>query len=199
MGERGLRGLIARLGSAGRELDARAHAFYLRRDGPLRPAPWIEAAPEREALAPFLAPAGHALDLGCGGARNAIHLAHAGWRVLGVDLYPWTVARARARVRAAGVDARVHVVRGAATELEVPEAGFDLALDVLGPASDLRARDLAQYARGVARSLRPEGRLLMQTFLRDEELGPLQSHLRCLETTEDPLARWLVYAPHSGR
>ena len=49
---------------------------------------------------------GRAVDLGCGEGADAIHLAREGWEVLGVDISPTAVARARAAALEAGVDDR---------------------------------------------------------------------------------------------
>jgi SAM-dependent methyltransferase len=48
------------------------------------------------------APAGLALDIGCGAGRNAVPLARQGWRVLGIDLSWPMLSAARDRVRAEG-------------------------------------------------------------------------------------------------
>lgn len=52
-----------------------------------------------------LAP-GRAIDLGCGEGADAIWLARQGWTVLGVDISPTAVARARGGALEAGVDER---------------------------------------------------------------------------------------------
>jgi glycine/sarcosine N-methyltransferase len=51
------------------------------------------------------------LDVACGTGQHAIALARAGYRVLGVDVSPEMIARARENARAAGVEARF-AVRG---------------------------------------------------------------------------------------
>lgn len=52
-------------------------------------------------------PAGRALDLGCGEGADAIWLAEQGWSVLGVDVSPTALDRAREDADARGVGARV--------------------------------------------------------------------------------------------
>jgi trans-aconitate methyltransferase len=52
-----------------------------------------------------LAP-GRAIDLGCGEGADAIWLARQGWQVLGVDISPTAVTRARGAALEAGVDGR---------------------------------------------------------------------------------------------
>jgi trans-aconitate methyltransferase len=59
--------------------------------------------PTMVALVGDLAP-GRAIDLGCGEGADAIWLARQGWRVLGVDISPTAVTRARGAALEAGVD-----------------------------------------------------------------------------------------------
>jgi trans-aconitate methyltransferase len=49
---------------------------------------------------------GRAIDLGCGEGADAIWLARQGWQVLGVDISPTAVTRARGAALEAGVDGR---------------------------------------------------------------------------------------------
>jgi trans-aconitate methyltransferase len=49
---------------------------------------------------------GRAVDLGCGEGADAIWLARQGWRVLGVDISPTAVVRAKGAAVEAGVDDR---------------------------------------------------------------------------------------------
>lgn len=73
-------------------------------------------------------PPGRALDIGCGRGIWTIELARRGWDVTGVDNVPAAVARARARIAAAGV--RADVVRGDITSLRSAIDGrFDLFWD----------------------------------------------------------------------
>jgi SAM-dependent methyltransferase len=60
--------------------------------------------PEEEMLlARHLAPGRRLLDVGCGAGREAIGFARAGLEVVGIDVAPAMVARARERARAAGL------------------------------------------------------------------------------------------------
>ena len=47
-------------------------------------------------------PPGRALDIACGEGRNAIWLAHRGWRATGVDFSSVAVERARRLAKVAG-------------------------------------------------------------------------------------------------
>jgi SAM-dependent methyltransferase len=172
-------------------LPLEVHLFYAR--AYLKPggAPWERAEPEREALQPFLQLGGRALDLGCGGGRNALHLAAAGWTVEGVDVYRGPLRRARRRAQDRGLGARARFLRAAAsTHLEASAARYDLILDVLGPASDLPTSQLGRYGAALAARLAPGGCALVYTFLEAREVGPLFGALEVSAAHEAPPGRW---------
>ena len=97
---------------------------------------------------------GRAVDLGCGTGTHAVYLAGRGFDVLGCDLAPTAVARARERARAAGVGARFVE----ADLLASPDLGrgFDLAFD-RGVYHVLRLEDPQPYLELLGRTLRPGG------------------------------------------
>jgi len=74
-------------------------------------------------------PYGPALDLGTGSAIWGIRLARRGWQVTGVDIVEKALARARDRVRQAGLDMRI--ARGDVTDLRGAGvgSGYRLVLD----------------------------------------------------------------------
>jgi len=102
-------------------------------------------AREQEGRTP---PFGDALDLGCGSGIHSVELARRGWRVTGVDDVPRAIRRARARARAAGVEARF--VRGDITALDDSSLGRDyrLVLD-FGAVHGVPERQRAAVGRGV--------------------------------------------------
>ncbi len=107
-----------------------------------------------------------ALDLGCGAARNAGPLAALGLEVIGTDSSAPMLAAARARVDAAGLGGRVHLVRAAMDALPLEAASADLLVahgiwNLARSAAELR-RSLAEAAR-VAR---PGAGLFVFTFSR---------------------------------
>ena len=53
---------------------------------------------------------GRVLEVGCGSGRVAVPLARRGYRVVGIDVFPLFVERARERARSEGVDAEFLVV-----------------------------------------------------------------------------------------
>jgi SAM-dependent methyltransferase len=71
-------------------------------------------------------PPGDVLDLGCGTGSLTLLLAQHGHRVVRVDLSPNTVDRARRKIAAAGIDARVMV--GDATAPPPLDHSFDTVL-----------------------------------------------------------------------
>ena len=68
---------------------------------------------------------GRAIDLGCGEGADAIWLGRQGWTVLGVDISPTAVARARGAAVEAGVDGRVTFEAHDLSEWE-PDGEIDL-------------------------------------------------------------------------
>jgi SAM-dependent methyltransferase len=107
-----------------------------------------------------------ALDLGCGAARNAGPLAALGLRVIGTDSSAPMLAAARARVDAAGLGGRVHLVRAAmdALPLEAGSADLLVAHGIWNLARS--AAELRRSLREAARVARPGAGLFVFTFSR---------------------------------
>ena len=107
-----------------------------------------------------LAPGSLVMDLGCGYARHAVHLAKWGYKVICLDLSRHLLERARGRVSRFGVGDRVELVRADMRSLEY-ESEFDgiyMFFTTFGYFSD---RDNARVLEGVARALKPNGVLLI--------------------------------------
>lgn len=107
-----------------------------------------------------LDPAGHLLDIGCGGGM-AIQMAAAraeSGRVVGVDYAPRMAAQARRRNRALIRAGRAEVVLGSVSALPFPDGAFDQAYSIEtfyfwpDPEADLRE---------VLRVVRPGGRVAL--------------------------------------
>src|SRR5262249_30789649 len=94
---------------------------------------------------------GVALDAACGTGRHSGYLRARGHRVIGVDMSPGMLARARARVPDG--DFR----RGDLVALPLDDASVDLAVCALALA---HCDDLGPPVRELARVLRPAGRLV---------------------------------------
>ena len=138
--------------------------------------PWDTGTPdthlveliERGAVKP-----GRALEVGCGTGTNALWLASKGFDVLGVDISPRAIAKAKAKVEAAGARVQLAVVDFLSAEIE--RAPFDFVFDrgVLHVFDD--AADRAKFARNVARALDKGGQWLSvagSTEGPDREFGP---------------------------
>ncbi|WP_306052100.1 class I SAM-dependent methyltransferase [Natronococcus wangiae] len=69
-------------------------------------------------------PRGTALDLACGGGRNAIFLAERDFDVTGIDVSDEALAHARRRADDAGVD--VDFVRADANDVDLEEGAYDV-------------------------------------------------------------------------
>lgn len=134
--------------------------------------PWDAELPPPEVLATVetLQP-GRALDVGCGYGRASIYLAQHGWQVAGVDFIETAVVEARRRAAAAGVETAVAFYVGPVTDLSFLDGPYDLALDV-GCMHSFDASQLAAYAAGLRRLVRPGGLYLLFAHLRNETAEP---------------------------
>jgi 2-polyprenyl-6-hydroxyphenyl methylase/3-demethylubiquinone-9 3-methyltransferase len=103
-------------------------------------------------------PEGRMLDVGCGTGFLLEQLARRGYRGVGIDLSPESVAIARRRLEDLGVADRVRVDVGSA--YEPPEGPFDLVTltDVLEHLEDPRA-----CLRAIRERLAPAGLLVVST------------------------------------
>lgn len=108
------------------------------------------------------------LDLGTGTgavAERAAALVGPSGRVLGVDISPEMLARARRRVTTRGLT-NVAFREGRAEALPVEDAAYDA---VLASLSLMYVIDRAAAAREIARVLRPGGRSMITWFLLNDE------------------------------
>jgi ubiquinone/menaquinone biosynthesis C-methylase UbiE len=77
-------------------------------------------------------PAKPILELGCGTGRVALPLAQRGSIVVGIDRSASMLARARVRVRRAGLQSRVKLIRGDIRHLPFPDKTFPLVMAPYG-------------------------------------------------------------------
>jgi SAM-dependent methyltransferase len=139
--------------------DAALRAYYTRGDEQDRlatPLGTVERERTKEIVGRHLPrPPARVADVGGGPGRYAVWLAGLGYEVVLRDLMALHVEQASAAARAAGlvIDAAV----GDARDLDLPDAGFDVAL-LLGPMYHLTARaDRLRCLDEVRRILRPGG------------------------------------------
>ncbi len=103
------------------------------------------------------------LDLGCGTGRHSIELAKRGYRVVGVDLSPSQLERARAKAAEPG--AQILFQQGDARSLAFSRE-FDLVIMLCEGAFPLMETDEMnfQILQNAAKALKPGGKLIFTTL-----------------------------------
>ena len=134
---------------------------------------------------------GPILELGVGTGRLAEPLAAAGHAVVGVDLDPAMLERARRRMDAAGVDVagNVELVEADLLALDLPDAGrFRLGFIGLNSLFLLATRDRQRDALAVlARHLAPDGLAVVDIWLPDtDDLARFDGRLGLEYVRADP-------------
>jgi len=115
-----------------------------------------------------LRPPARILDVPCGYGRHAIELARRGFAVTGVDASDVQITRGREKAASAGVpvDLRQLDARHLAFDGE-----FDVAINMFLSFGYFETdEDHLAMLRGIARALRPGGRLLMEFWNREYEI-----------------------------
>jgi ubiquinone/menaquinone biosynthesis C-methylase UbiE len=134
-------------------------------------------------------PGDEVLDVACGTGNATIRAAHAGGRVVGLDLTPELLATARARADAAALD--IAWVEGDAVELPFDDESFDVVLSCFGC---LWVPRHAVTARELARVLRPGGRLGLTNWTPEGGFGAFAQmvgrHLPPPPDVADPPPLW---------
>lgn len=134
-------------------------------------APWDIGRPQPVLvrLAAEGAIAGAVIDVGCGTGENALHLAKNGLDVLGIDLAPTAIARARQKAAERGVRAWFEI----ADALDLGSLGrtFDVAID-FGLFHVFSDADRVPLERGLRAILRPGARYFFMCFS-DEQPGDM--------------------------
>lgn len=116
-----------------------------------------------------LAPGIELLDVGTGsGGTIAIPAAHAGAKVVGLDITPELLEHARRH--AADADVEVEWIEGDAAELPFEDASFDRVVSTFGA---MFAPDHARAAAELVRVCRPGGKVLMTSWVNDGFVGEM--------------------------
>lgn len=111
--------------------------------------------------------ASHALDVGCGAARNAVPLAGDGWTVFGTDTSGPMLEAAAGRARQSAGAGRLHLAAAAMDALPVADGWADL---VVAHGIWNLARSADEFRRAVregARAARAGAALFLFTFSRN--------------------------------
>ena len=108
---------------------------------------------------------GNAIDVAMGQGRNAVYLASQGWAVTGIDLSAVGVETARAAAAHRGLEIDARIVGH--HDFDFGEDRWDLMVFTYAP---VRLTDPAMVGR-VRKALRPEGRIVAESFRRPDE-GP---------------------------
>ncbi len=154
------------------------------------PPPWDTGRPDDhlvEMVRAGTVPPGRALEVGCGTGTNAVWLAEQGFDVLGVDLSPLAIQKARARAAAAGRPCRLEVVDFLSGD---PPAGpFDFVFDrgCFHVFDDAERR--ARFAGRVAALLAPAGlwlSLVGSTEGAPRDVGPPRRSVRDIAAAVEP-------------
>jgi len=113
------------------------------------------------------------LDLGCGAGDNAIELARRGYRVLGMDLVPEALRRARESAARAGLTQPPEFLVGDALKLEESGVEAETVLDC-ALFHIFEDEERPAYVRGLEAVLVPGGRLHLLSFseLETRQPGP---------------------------
>ena len=113
-----------------------------------------------------LQPASRLLDIGCGAGRNAVPLAHAGWRVVGSDLSSAMLTAAAGRVKTEAPPNQVDLILAPMESLPFASNTFDF---IVAHGIWNLARSAHQFRTAVheaARVARPGAPLFLFTFSR---------------------------------
>jgi len=139
---------------------------------PYNQLPWFDPDPSPVVVGAveggFL-PAGAAvLDIGCGAGSNVLYLARKGFRAHGIDISPGAIRAAEARAQAEGLT--IDVRTGDALAIADPAESYGGLVDI-GCFHTIPIGRRPDYAREVARILRPDGSFVLSWVAREHE-GP---------------------------
>ncbi len=124
-------------------------------------APWDIGKPQPGFVEAADRITGSILDAGCGTGENALFFAKRGQQVTGIDYLEEPIKRARQKAADRGLSANFLVMDALALQ-ELPQV-FDSVIDC-GLFHVFRDPDRKQYVEGLARVLKPGGRLFLMCF-----------------------------------
>jgi SAM-dependent methyltransferase len=110
---------------------------------------------------------GRILDLACGAGREGIALAKKGFEVVGIDVVPAMVLRAKENSKVHGVRGRTRFDVSDAATLDFEDGSFDAAVFLGNGIEHTRGRlKRISVLREIARVLKPKGILVLTTHTR---------------------------------
>jgi SAM-dependent methyltransferase len=113
------------------------------------------------------------LDLACGEGRHSIALAQGGFNVIGLDASDELLALARAQAAAQGV--AVSFVAGDMRTIPYSDC-FDAVINMFTAFGYFSEDENQAVLEGIARALKPGGRLIMELAHRDAAISNFQAH-----------------------
>ncbi len=136
-----------------------------------RQAPWDIGRPQPVLvrLADLGLIAGAVIDIGCGTGENALHIAARNHDVLGIDLAPTAISRAREKALSRGIRAEFEIAD--ALDLQALGRTYDVAID-FGLFHVFSDADRTTYERSLREVLRPGARYFFMCFS-DEQPGDM--------------------------
>ncbi len=123
--------------------------------------PWDIGKPQPKFAAEAARLSGSILDAGCGTGENALFFASHGHAVTGMDFLEAPITLARRKAAERGIQATFRV--GDALKLEESREQFDNAIDS-GLFHVFDDENRARYVRGLAKVVRPGGRVMLMCF-----------------------------------
>jgi 2-polyprenyl-3-methyl-5-hydroxy-6-metoxy-1,4-benzoquinol methylase len=123
--------------------------------------PWDIGRPQPKFVEAAGRLSGTILDCGCGTGENALFFASKGHAVTGLDFLEAPIRAAQGKASERGIKATFRV--GDALKLEDSSEQFDNAIDS-GLFHVFADEDRARYARGLAKVVRPGGRVMLMCF-----------------------------------
>lgn len=110
---------------------------------------------------------GRLLNLGCGAGREAIALAKKGFEVVGVDIVPAMVLRAKENSKVHGVKDRTRFAVADARSLDFEDGSFDAAIFLGNAIEHTRGRsNRISVLKEICRILKPQGIFIIATHTR---------------------------------
>ncbi|MGR3615102.1 MAG: class I SAM-dependent methyltransferase [Paracoccaceae bacterium] len=141
----------------------------------------------------------HLLDIGCGSGAIAVLMVEkfGAAKVTGIDVETPVCEAARDRVREAGLEDRIDIVKVTPGPMPFDEGAFDI---VFSKDSIIHIPDKAAMAAEAFRVLKPGGRFAASDWLinHDDELSPEMAHYVKMEALEFRMASPATYAAAMG-